>query len=56
MNYGTTTVICGICKKKNQMFGWLPTAWTIWNLNEGLECCNQQTNIISQEVARGEEE
>lgn len=51
MNYGTTTVICSVCWKKRKMFGWLPTAVTIWNLNEGLECCDQQTAIIEQEVA-----
>lgn len=31
------------------MRGWLPMAWTIWNANEGLECCGQQTYIIDQE-------
>ena len=52
MSWGVTTVRCGICKKKRNMSGWLPTAWTIWNLNEGLECCNQQTDIINQEAAK----
>ncbi len=49
MSYGVTTVHCGVCKKKRQMYGWLPIAWTIWNADEGLECCGQQTDIINQE-------
>ena len=48
MSYGTTTVHCGVCKKKRAMYGWLPMAWSIWNLNEGLECCDQQTDIVKQ--------
>ena len=48
--FGYTTVQCGICKKERIMHGWLPMAWTIWNLDEGLECCGQQTDIVHQEV------
>ena len=48
MSWGVTTVICGVCKKKSAMYGWMPMAWTIWNEDEGLECCKQQTDIIGQ--------
>ena len=47
--YGTTTVFCVRCEKKRKMYGWLPTARQIWHLDEGLECCNNQTVIIKQE-------
>jgi len=46
--YGTTTVFCLKCEQTSKMYGWLPTARQIWYLNEGLECCNQQTEIIDQ--------
>jgi len=46
--YGTTTVFCLKCEQTSKMYGWLPTARQIWYLNEGLECCNQQTEIIEQ--------
>ena len=49
MSYGITTVFCVKCEKKKTMFGWLPIARQIWHQDEGLECCNQQTVIISQE-------
>ena len=49
MSWGNTTVLCTICKENRTMYGWLPMAWTIWNLQEGLECCHQQTIIVNQE-------
>jgi len=46
--YGTTTVFCLECEQTSKMYGYLPIARQIWRLNEGLECCNQQTEIIEQ--------
>lgn len=49
MSYGITTVECIDCKKIKKMYGWLPIALQIWNQDEGLLCCDQQTQIINQE-------
>jgi len=48
MAYGITIVFCVRCENKKAMFGWMPTAREIWHRDEGLECCNIQTVIISQ--------
>lgn len=50
IGYGETTTFCVKCEKKRIMYGYLPTARQIWHLDEGLECCNQQTIIIHQEL------
>jgi hypothetical protein len=47
--YGTTTVFCLKCEKTRKMYGFLPMARHIWHLDEGLDCCNQQTVITKQE-------
>ena len=49
MSYGITAVECTDCKKIKKMYGWLPIALQIWNQDEGLLCCDQQTQIINQE-------
>ena len=45
---GITTVHCGICKTKRMMHGNLHMASMIWHRDEGLECCEQQTDIVLQ--------
>lgn len=47
--YGYTTVFCVMCENVRRMYGYLPMARQIWQLNEGLECCFRQTVIINQE-------
>lgn len=47
-HHGYTTVQCLKCGDKNTMYGYMPTALLIWDCNEGLECCGQQTRIIKQ--------
>ena len=55
MAYGITHVFCTKCETSRKMYGWLPTAREIWHRDEGLECCNYQTIIISQTEGEGEE-
>ena len=55
MSFGLTIVYCYRCDKQFSLYGYLPVQKQIWDLDEGLECCDKQTEIIAQ-VEKEEEE